>query len=119
MEGPVTLFVYGTLKRGLRNHHWMQGGRFLGEAVTEGRFRLFDCGGFPGLVQDPSGYQVRGEVWEVPPGVKRRLDVLERVAEGEYDLLDIRLTGREETVPVYRYLRSVAGLADAGPEWKE
>ncbi|MCP9791843.1 gamma-glutamylcyclotransferase [Vulcanococcus limneticus Candia 3F8] len=40
------VFVYGTLKRGHRNHHWLAGASFLGERQLGGA-QLFDLGPFP------------------------------------------------------------------------
>ena len=43
--GKFLVFVYGTLKRGQPNHHWLSTAengwqRFIGEAVTEEKFPL-------------------------------------------------------------------------------
>lgn len=40
------VFVYGTLKRGHSNHHWLAGARFVGERQLGG-VQLFDLGPFP------------------------------------------------------------------------
>jgi gamma-glutamylcyclotransferase (GGCT)/AIG2-like uncharacterized protein YtfP len=57
------LFVYGTLKRGQRNHRLIADQRFLGEATTEPRYRVFDLGPYPGLVIDETnGVAVLGEL---------------------------------------------------------
>ena len=67
------LFVYGTLKRGQRNHHLMREARFLGEAVTAPLYTLLDLGSFPGMI--PGGTTaVHGELYEVGPGLLARLD---------------------------------------------
>src|SRR5207249_6980142 len=66
LMGRTTLFVYGTLKRGGRGNRWLAGQRFLGEAVTEPTYRLYDLGTYPGLVRDEAnGLAVKGELWEV------------------------------------------------------
>ncbi len=78
--GTTVLFVYGTLKRGQRNHRLLAGQQFLAEAVTEARYRLVDLGPYPGLVRDPvAGLAVRGELWAVCPTCLAELDDFEEV----------------------------------------
>ncbi|MCT0207543.1 gamma-glutamylcyclotransferase [Synechococcus sp. CS-1332] len=43
---PELVFVYGTLKRGHGNHHWLAEAPFHGEG-TEGGLVLHDLGPFP------------------------------------------------------------------------
>ena len=79
------IFVYGTLKRGGENHHYLAGQTFIGVASTAAGYRLFELGGFPGMIEhavDRDG--VVGEVWSVDAQCLRRLDELEGVAEGLY-----------------------------------
>ena len=65
----ILLFVYGTLKRGCRNHRLIADQRYLGVATTEPRYRLYDLGPYPGLVRDDAaGLTVAGELWEVHGG---------------------------------------------------
>jgi gamma-glutamylcyclotransferase (GGCT)/AIG2-like uncharacterized protein YtfP len=73
-DGLELVFVYGTLKRGQRNHHWLAGARFLGEAELAGVV-LHDLGPFPMAVEG-SGL-CRGEVYGVDGPGLARLDMLE------------------------------------------
>src|SRR5215471_201591 len=58
------VFVYGTLKRGERNHRLLADQEFLGAAVTVPRYRVFDLGPYPGLVRDDAtGLAVRAELF--------------------------------------------------------
>mgnify|MGYP005853496633 CR=1 FL=1 len=70
------VFVYGTLRRGFSNHHFMRGARFLGGAATRERYAMYveDC---PYLVQEEALYQVAGEVHEVSEAMLLTLDALE------------------------------------------
>jgi gamma-glutamylaminecyclotransferase len=118
----MLIFVYGTLKRGGSNHSWLEGQRFVGEAVTEPLFRLHDLDGYPGMVRDlEAGVSVRGEVWEVDAECLARLDELEDVSGGEYcrEMIPLRPPFSQSQVQGYRYLREVAGRADLGGEWVE
>ncbi|WP_225867463.1 gamma-glutamylcyclotransferase [Cyanobium sp. NIES-981] len=73
------VFVYGTLKRGMANHAWLQRERFLSEAALPGAW-LYDLGPFPMAVLAPSpGAEaaVRGEVFAVSAAALDALDRLE------------------------------------------
>lgn len=109
------IFVYGTLKRGRENHHWLAGQRFIAEARTQPLYRLFDMGGYPGMIRDDNGVAVEGELWEVDEGGLARLDVLEDIEGGEYERVLIEL--EEGKVGGYLYLRDVSGRSDAGASW--
>lgn len=71
------LFVYGTLRKDLRNsmfHLLAREATFKCTARMRGR--LYDLGDYPGLVLDGSGGWVHGEVYElkVPGATLPRLD---------------------------------------------
>ena len=120
------VFVYGSLKRGFSNQHWLKGQRFLRQASTAPLYRMFDYGGFPALVQAAelglSGRNIAGELWAVDPATLDRLDILEGVGQGLYwraqiDLQeDHRGTGKTAAIG-YLYLRDVSGLPDVGTCW--
>ena len=116
------IFVYGTLKRGYRNHRLLAGQAFLGEARTAPGFALFDLGEHPGMVARPGEPgSVGGEVWAVDAACLESLDLLEGTAEGIY---------RREAVPLmepfagrgieaYLYLESVLGRRQLEADWTE
>lgn len=68
------LFVYGTLKRGLVNHHQLGGAPCLGEAELAG-VQLHDLGPFPMAIAGDG--LVRGELYRLEPGMLERLDRFE------------------------------------------
>ncbi len=69
--------VYGTLKRGQRNHDWyLAGSEFLGSGTTARPFQMY-CVGFPVVVPGPNGRRIAVEIYEVSKSVKERLDRLE------------------------------------------
>jgi gamma-glutamylaminecyclotransferase len=121
-NGPVNetseyVFIYGTLKRGERNHRLLAGEQFVREAVTEPLYRLYDCGAYPALVEDTAnGRAVRGEVYRVGPATLRQLDDLE-AAPHLYQLLPVRLADFDRPVKAYLYRQEVGGLADCGESW--
>ena len=79
------VFVYGTLKRGLSNHGWLRGQTFEGEARTVPRYRMFDLGGYPGMVlaDEGEGGAIEGEVWAVDEEGLRGRCVSRRASNSE------------------------------------
>ena len=115
------LFIYGTLKRGCSNHHYMAGQRFVDVARTVPCFRLVSMGGYPGMVHSDDGRSIEGEVWDVDTDCLRRLDILEGVGEGEYGFEVIPLLSPWNAAHVhgYVYLKPVEGRPDIGGVWCE
>ena len=70
------VFVYGTLRRGESNHHWLRGARFLQHWTTPAWFTLYDIGPCPVLC-DQGNQRVRGEIYRVSSRGMALLDRLE------------------------------------------
>ena len=113
---PVKVFVYGTLKRGGSNHDVMirAGGTFLCEAKTVELRKLiithlpFLCDG-----HTPDGYQVEGEIYEIPHA--RGLELIDTL-EGNGSFYQRRLddfieldSANEHTAWVYYIMRDMDG----------
>lgn len=118
------IFVYGTLKRGDVRAGALAGAKFLGEAHTEPRYRLYDCGEYPALIGAAAGEEgvaVEGEVYEVTPECLARLDEVEGVAESLYERGPIALRPPFSGVAVeaYFYRCPVAGLPELGSRWEQ
>jgi len=115
------IFVYGTLKRGLSNSHYLRGQTFVSEARTQPIYRLVNCGGYPGMYPSESGVSVLGEIWEVDEEARKQLDILEDVAVGLYELVPVELLTPTDQSEVWTYLYrwSIAGKLDAGDNWTE
>ncbi len=73
------VFVYGSLKRGMVNHHQLAGSHFLGTAQLGG-LHLFDLGPFPMAVatDDPAAV-LQGEVYGIDAAQLAGLDRFEGV----------------------------------------
>jgi gamma-glutamylaminecyclotransferase len=72
------VFVYGSLLSHLPNDHFLAVSEFLGSAdLAAGQFAMIDLGRFPGLVLDPEGGPVVGELYAVDSRTLARLDRLE------------------------------------------
>ena len=116
------LFVYGTLKRGCSNHHHLAGQTFVGLARTRPGFRLYDYGGYPGIVatpQDETG--VLGEVWSVGDEALERLDRFEGIHEGLYrrERLPLAAPFDGQNVDAYVSALSPIGRREIGFSWDE
>ena len=111
------IFVYGTLQRGQRNHDLLLGQEFLGTAQTQPRYRLYDCGRHPGLVDDPhQGVAIQGEVWRVSDEALQKLDEYEGVPD-YFSRRPILLHGRDSPVEAYYFNSAVSGLKECGDRW--
>jgi gamma-glutamylaminecyclotransferase len=123
MKPPLHhVFVYGTLKRGCCNHHFLADQQFLGAARTAPGFRLFDLGGHPGMVERPADTEgVVGEVWAVDAAALKRLDGLEGLAEGLYrrEVVPLLAPFSDQGIEAYLYPHTVAGRREVGAEWRE
>ncbi|MBW4529309.1 MAG: gamma-glutamylcyclotransferase [Aphanothece saxicola GSE-SYN-MK-01-06B] len=108
---PELVFVYGTLKRGHGNHHWLGEAPFQGEAVLPDVV-LHDLGPFPMAV--PGEGLVQGEVYAVDATGLARLDRLEGYPR-LYDRRPLPLAdGRRAWVYLGRphQVRHVSAIAD-------
>ncbi len=84
---PIYAFVYGTLRAGEANDLRVAAARrgipepeLLGTAALHGR--LYDFGAYPGLVLDPAGIAVRGDVYRIDAALVPVLDEIEEVYPG-------------------------------------
>lgn len=111
------VFVYGTLKREHCRSHALKGQRFVGKARTVARYRLYDTGAYPAMIEDENGLEIDGEVWEVDAECLQALDLIEstpdRYERGSVTLASPAIDG----VQTYIYQRSVAGMPECGPNW--
>lgn len=116
----MLLFLYGTLKRGGSNHHFMKDQRWVANARTQPAYRLYDLGGYPGMVASTEeGLSIEGEIWDVDAAALARLDELEDVAGGEYAREPVALLPPHQGLEVqgYRFLLSVTGKRELGTSW--
>ena len=70
------VFVYGTLKSGQRNAHFLHGARCLGGHVTEAIYSMYEFGDFPAVCVDGQ-HSIDGEIYLVGGRQFRLLDELE------------------------------------------
>jgi gamma-glutamylaminecyclotransferase len=115
------LFVYGTLKRGDVRAPLLAQQRFIAEVRSADRYRLFNTGSYPALVDaeriNLPGRSILGELWSVDRACLARLDEEEGVGEGLYARRTISLLGEAPMAQAYFYLLPVRGMADCGDAW--
>lgn len=70
----ILVAVYGSLKAGFGNHHYLNGAKFVTNAAVSG-FRMFSLTAFPMIIEGEGIVTV--ELYEVTPAIFRRLDGLE------------------------------------------
>jgi len=99
------VFVYGTLKRGKRNHEVMDDSNFLGIATTKNAdFDLISIGNaYPGMIGGE--YRVLGETYDVDTHTLSRLDRLEgsSYSREEIEIQDSDGNVVDAWVYLYRY----------------
>jgi gamma-glutamylaminecyclotransferase len=111
------VFVYGTLKRGFPNHHYMDGATYLGDARTVDVYPLVVGGTWftPYLIPDRgSGHRIKGELWQVPVAMMPSLDELESVhLPNGYrrEQIPVVLDGTSATVEAWAYFRKREHIA--------
>lgn len=71
-----TLFVNGTLMRGLALHHNLDGAEFLGEVKTAPKYRLHSIGDIhPGMYEvREGGVSVNGELYRMSDAVWKKVE---------------------------------------------
>ena len=116
------LFVYGTLKRGCKNHRHLSGQTYVGEARTAPGYRLHDLGDYPGMIANPTDtVGVTGELWTVDAAALLHLDDFEGIHEGLYTREAVPLLAPFNNLRVHTYLyaRDVSSHPSLGPTWSE
>jgi gamma-glutamylaminecyclotransferase len=110
------LFVYGTLKRGMKNHRLLAGQAFLTSARTKPCYRLLDLGNYPGLIADNEhGLAIHGELWEIDEPTLAQLDVFEGVPS-QFQRRPVDIVSAAGEAQAYFYVGSSNGL-DCGNCW--
>lgn len=111
------VFVYGSLKRGERNHELLAAARFVGPGRTPPRFTLVELlahGGYPAMVEGGKT-AIEGEVWEVDDATLAALDALEE-HPGFYRRVQLELADGAKTLTYVlpKNLAAGAPVVDSG-----
>ena len=111
--------VYGTLKHGHRNHHWLNGADMLGQDRLTG-ITLYDLGPYPGAKLTPST-GVAVEVYAINAEQLARLDQLEGYfhhapSQGLYNRTTLPTQYGDAWCYIYNPAVEQGSLMDSG-EW--
>jgi gamma-glutamylcyclotransferase (GGCT)/AIG2-like uncharacterized protein YtfP len=80
---PDLVFVYGSLKRGCRNHGLLAASEFVGAGLTESRYRLINLGPYPAMIEATQleraveAFAITGELYRIDGSTLAALDRLE------------------------------------------
>ena len=74
-ETASLIFVYGTLMKNHRNHHYLTEAVLIDKCIIE-NYALYELGSYPGIVPAANS-MVLGELYQVEPGTLEILDKLE------------------------------------------
>ncbi|MGJ8654977.1 MAG: gamma-glutamylcyclotransferase family protein [Akkermansiaceae bacterium] len=106
MKDGRLIFIYGTLRKGGRAHHLMNGAEFVGFGSVEGGLVHVDQ--YPGLLK-LKGERVKGEVYrvseEMVPGLDQYEGCFESPPHYARERIDVVLEGGEAVeTEVYQFL---------------
>jgi gamma-glutamylcyclotransferase (GGCT)/AIG2-like uncharacterized protein YtfP len=115
------IFVYGTLRRGEINDLSVAAARaglpapeYAGAAAVRGR--LYDFGDWPGLLPDPDGPAIVGDVYRIDPALMPMLDAIEgydAVNGSCFIRREVRLTVAGREIDCHYYPIDPAHIGDA------
>lgn len=73
----IYIFVYGTLKAGYQNHHFLTDAEFVSDAITCDKYQMYPSitQQFPFLIKSEKYQQIKGEVFKT--NSKKLLDDLD------------------------------------------
>ena len=95
----MTVFVYGSLKRGEGNHWLLREDYYVRKAITRREFDLYDLGGFPAAVAGGNNAIV-GEIYDISNKTLINLDIL----ESHPDFYKREIVTLQDGEQVYMYL---------------
>jgi gamma-glutamylaminecyclotransferase len=109
------VFVYGTLKKNGKLHHYLKSSEFLGDATISG-FKLYDVSWFPGI-KPAEGEKniVHGEVYAIDDKTLKTLDMVEG-APTLYRRETVEATVEGVQMKVFTYIFNGEVKKDAIPE---
>jgi len=70
------VFVYGTLKQGQRNYHFVRDAEFVGQFATASIYSMYEFGDYPAVCQH-GRHAIEGEIYLVTDHQFQMLDDLE------------------------------------------
>lgn len=72
----LNLFVYGTLKKGFSNHHYLKNSQYIAAATTSEQHQMYQSG-IPFVIKNKGTSPIHGEVYKIDNETLKRIDMLE------------------------------------------
>jgi len=91
-----TLFVYGTLMKGMRNAVYLEKAKFLEVGQTAPEYELMYNGSIPAA--RAGSEPIKGELYEVDDEILAGLDVLEEVSNRLYEKKEAMIDGKKAII---------------------
>src|SRR3954470_12551727 len=95
MANKHLVFVYGSLKQGMMRNAAFRGQRYIGVALTEPLYAMFQLSGYPAMINKThpeaevllkdAGKSIYGELYEVDHTCINELDKIEGCDKGLYE----------------------------------
>ena len=106
--GEILIFVYGSLRSDLRNHHMLNNSQYLGEFISEESFHLIahETLLFPYLANlpiDEPKTKIKGEIYKVNSHTLKKLDLLESHPD-IYQRQEKIFKNGKDTISAYVYI---------------
>lgn len=121
MKTKKLIAVYGSLRKNLHNHYYIENAKYLGEFKTEPLFSLYNLGSFPGLKEN-GNTSITMEIYEVNEQESKNVDSLEGYSKNIpatfYDKIDIETPYGIASTYIYVNNISEDRLVESG-DWKE
>lgn len=143
MANKHLIFCYGSLKQGMMRNKLLQGQRYIGVAITEPAYAMYQLSGYPALIKKDhpeaemllkdAGKQIYGELYEVDHQCVNELDKVEGCEQGLYERKNIDLkevwpvnlpscqeafgTFHQKRAECYFYKKQIGGAKDCGSFW--
>jgi gamma-glutamylcyclotransferase (GGCT)/AIG2-like uncharacterized protein YtfP len=114
-SATTRVFVYGTLRRGERNHALLAGASFAGSARSAPRYVLLDLDTHPALCVGGTD-AIAGELWDCDARVLERLDEFES-ADDDYQRAEIALAAGGSAQAWFAPARARGAARITGGDW--
>lgn len=108
------VFVYGSLRRGQRNHHFLGASRFLGMHKTAPDYTMLVVGAYPGVIARGQ-HSIVGEIYRVSAATLAQLDLLEECPEA-YERKRIVTSAGRAWMYLYRHATGAEPVVHGG-DW--
>ncbi len=102
------VFVYGTLKKGFCNHHFLEKSRFLGKAETLNKYALYLKDYYPFVTEYEKISIIKGEVYQINQQQLQQIDILEEVPDYYYrKLIKVKLIDSSKITDAFIYFNNI------------